>query len=57
MTQLPYLCLYIARLETGDVGGRFGNIVKVNFAQPIVVKFPQREGKVIVTDKEKAGWM
>lgn len=41
LIKLQYLCLYMALLETVDVRGQFGNIMKVNLAQLIIVKFPQ----------------
>lgn len=33
----------MARLETVDVGGHFADIMKVNLAQTIVMKYPQLE--------------
>lgn len=51
LTELQYLCLYMACLETGDVGGHFADIMKVNLAQPIAVKYPQLESQVIMTDR------
>lgn len=41
----------MACLEAGDVRGHFANIMEVNLAQPIVVKFPQLESEVIMTDR------
>lgn len=49
--QLKYLRLYMACLETVDVGSHIANIMKVNLAQTIVVKFPQLKSKVIMTDR------
>jgi len=34
----------MASFETGDVGGYFADIMKVNLAQAIAVKDPQLEG-------------
>ena len=48
---MKYLRLYMACLETVDVGGHIANIMKVNLAQTIVVKFPQLKSKVIMTDR------
>lgn len=41
----------MACLETGDVGGQFTNIMKVDLAQLIVVQYPQLESEVIMTDR------
>lgn len=53
--QLQYQCLNTALLEPGDVCGHFVNIVKVDLAQPIVVKDPQLESQVIVTYSRRGG--
>lgn len=41
----------MACVETADVRGQCGDIMKVNLAQSIAVKFPQLESEVIMTDR------
>lgn len=51
MNKWPHLCLNVACVETADVRGQCGDIMKVNLTQSIAVKFPQLESEVIMTDR------
>jgi len=43
----------VARVEAGDVGGHIAEVVKVHLAQPVVVKYPQLESQVVVTEERE----